>query len=193
MEAYLYFDVDPDHAVLHLLGEPNATKHMWVHNHQAIISPPWSIHSGSGTKNYSFIWGMAGENKDYTDMDFSQIKLFGNKKFSDLLKEIHVNQKDKEAQLRSLIEGLKPLITSPPKIKIANNTTNVVDDVFKVLPKVLLKDTFITLPKFQVECSFRYSLILSNTITVSFIEYPITVKIAAIKCWSISIWNGMNL
>jgi len=74
MEAYLYFDVDPNHAVLHLLGEPIATKHMWVHNHQAIISPPWSIHSGSGTKNYSFIWGMAGENKDYTDMDFSQIK-----------------------------------------------------------------------------------------------------------------------
>jgi 4-deoxy-L-threo-5-hexosulose-uronate ketol-isomerase len=74
MEAYLYFDVDPNHAVLHLLGEPTATKHMWVHNHQAIISPPWSIHSGSGTKNYSFIWGMAGENKDYTDMDFSQIK-----------------------------------------------------------------------------------------------------------------------
>jgi len=74
MEAYLYFDVDPDHAVLHLLGEPTETKHMWVHNHQAIISPPWSIHSGSGTKNYSFIWGMAGENKDYTDMDFSPIK-----------------------------------------------------------------------------------------------------------------------
>ncbi len=74
MEAYLYFDVDPDHAVLHLLGEPTETKHMWVHNHQAIISPPWSVHSGSGTKNYSFIWGMAGENKDYTDMDFSPIK-----------------------------------------------------------------------------------------------------------------------
>ncbi len=74
MEAYLYFDVDPEHSVLHLLGEPTETKHMWVHNHQAIISPPWSIHSGSGTKNYSFIWGMAGENKDYTDMDFSPIK-----------------------------------------------------------------------------------------------------------------------
>jgi 4-deoxy-L-threo-5-hexosulose-uronate ketol-isomerase len=74
MEAYLYFDVDPAHAVLHLMGEPTATKHMWVHNHQAIISPPWSVHSGAGTKAYSFIWGMAGENKDYTDMDFSEIK-----------------------------------------------------------------------------------------------------------------------
>lgn len=73
MEAYLYFDVDPQHAVLHLMGQPQETKHIWVHNHQAIISPPWSIHSGAGTKNYSFIWGMAGENKDYTDMDFSEI------------------------------------------------------------------------------------------------------------------------
>lgn len=74
MEAYLYFDVDPAHAVLHLMGETTETKHLWVHNHQAIISPPWSIHSGAGTKNYSFIWGMAGENKDYTDMDFAEIK-----------------------------------------------------------------------------------------------------------------------
>jgi len=73
MEAYLYFDVEPDHAVLHLMGQPQETKHIWVHNHQAIISPPWSVHSGAGTKNYSFIWGMAGENKDYTDMDFSEI------------------------------------------------------------------------------------------------------------------------
>lgn len=73
MEAYLYFDVDPEHAVLHLMGQPQETKHIWVHNHQAIISPPWSVHSGAGTKNYSFIWGMAGENKDYTDMDFSEI------------------------------------------------------------------------------------------------------------------------
>lgn len=73
MEAYLYFDVDPEHAVLHIMGQPQETKHIWVHNHQAIISPPWSVHSGAGTKNYSFIWGMAGENKDYTDMDFSEI------------------------------------------------------------------------------------------------------------------------
>lgn len=74
MEAYLYFNVQPGQAVLHLMGEPQETKHIWVKNHQAIISPPWSIHSGAGTQNYSFIWGMAGENKDYTDMDFAEIK-----------------------------------------------------------------------------------------------------------------------
>ncbi|MCZ2472312.1 5-dehydro-4-deoxy-D-glucuronate isomerase [Aquirufa ecclesiirivi] len=73
MEAYLYFDVKPGQAVLHLMGETKETKHIWVQNHQAVISPPWSIHSGAGTQNYSFIWGMAGENKDYTDMDFSEI------------------------------------------------------------------------------------------------------------------------
>lgn len=73
MEAYLYFDVDPAHAVMHLMGQPQETKHIWMHNHQAVISPPWSVHSGCGTKNYSFIWGMAGENKDYTDMEFSEI------------------------------------------------------------------------------------------------------------------------
>lgn len=74
MEAYLYFNVQPGQAVLHLMGEPQETKHIWVKNHQAIISPPWSIHSGAGTQNYSFIWGMAGENQDYTDMDFAEIK-----------------------------------------------------------------------------------------------------------------------
>ncbi|MFM6948460.1 MAG: 5-dehydro-4-deoxy-D-glucuronate isomerase [Aquirufa sp.] len=73
MEAYLYFDVDPAHSVMHLMGQPQETKHIWMQNHQAVISPPWSVHSGCGTKNYSFIWGMAGENKDYTDMEFSEI------------------------------------------------------------------------------------------------------------------------
>jgi 4-deoxy-L-threo-5-hexosulose-uronate ketol-isomerase len=69
MEAYCYFDVPANQRVLHLMGEPSETKHVWVSDRQAIISPPWSIHSGCGTANYSFIWGMAGENKDYTDMD----------------------------------------------------------------------------------------------------------------------------
>lgn len=69
MEAYCYFDVPQNHRILHLMGEPSETRHLWVADRQAIISPPWSIHSGCGTSNYSFIWGMAGENKDYTDMD----------------------------------------------------------------------------------------------------------------------------
>jgi 4-deoxy-L-threo-5-hexosulose-uronate ketol-isomerase len=73
MEAYLYFDVKPDHRVLHLMGQPQETRHMVVANHQAILSPPWSIHSGAGTSNYSFIWAMAGENMDFTDMDFANI------------------------------------------------------------------------------------------------------------------------
>jgi 4-deoxy-L-threo-5-hexosulose-uronate ketol-isomerase len=69
MEAYCYFDVPQNHRILHLMGEPSETRHLWVADRQAIISPPWSVHSGCGTSNYSFIWGMAGENKDYTDMD----------------------------------------------------------------------------------------------------------------------------
>jgi 4-deoxy-L-threo-5-hexosulose-uronate ketol-isomerase len=69
MEAYFYFDVPQNQKIIHLMGEPTETKHLVVSNDEVIISPPWSIHSGCGTSNYGFIWGMAGENFIYTDMD----------------------------------------------------------------------------------------------------------------------------
>jgi len=69
MEAYLYFDLKPDAFVVHLMGEPDETRHLIVRNEQAILSPPWSIHAGAGTGAYTFIWAMAGDNVDYTDVE----------------------------------------------------------------------------------------------------------------------------
>lgn len=69
MEAYFYFEIPEGQAVCHLMGQPQETRHLFMHNEQAVLSPEWGLHSGVGTTNYSFIWGMGGENLDYTDMD----------------------------------------------------------------------------------------------------------------------------
>ena len=72
-EIYFYFDMDPAHRVLHLMGPPDETSHLIVANREVVVSPGWSIHAGVGTKNYAFCWGMGGENQDYADMDVATI------------------------------------------------------------------------------------------------------------------------
>jgi 4-deoxy-L-threo-5-hexosulose-uronate ketol-isomerase len=72
METYFYFEIKEGQTLCHFMGQPQETRHIFLHNEQAVISPTWSIHAGVGTSQYAFIWGMAGENLDYGDMDIIQ-------------------------------------------------------------------------------------------------------------------------
>ncbi|MBP1647116.1 MAG: kduI [Bacteroidetes bacterium] len=68
-EVYLYFGLDPDAMVIHLMGKPDETRNLILRNHQAVLSPPWSIHAAAATRNYAFVWAMGGENQEFSDMD----------------------------------------------------------------------------------------------------------------------------
>jgi 4-deoxy-L-threo-5-hexosulose-uronate ketol-isomerase len=73
-EVYLYIDIAPDAAVFHCMGTAQETRHLVVHNGEAVLSPPWSIHCGAGTRNYGFVWTMGGENQEFADMDQIAVK-----------------------------------------------------------------------------------------------------------------------
>jgi 4-deoxy-L-threo-5-hexosulose-uronate ketol-isomerase len=69
MEVYFYYNIPQDNVVFHMMGDPQETRHIIMHDEQLVISPSWSIHSGIGTSNYNFIWAMCGENQEFDDMD----------------------------------------------------------------------------------------------------------------------------